>query len=113
MFATLTDGYENASAEWTEATVKQEIKRREKEDDWVFVHIGVGTEGWSAASRMAAGTMSVSNVLRTDAKNIHRSFAKTSSQTISYASAVSNNDQDALYKLKSNFFEGDTDDTKS
>ena len=112
VFATLTDGHENASEEWDAHTIKAEIKRREKEDDWTFVHIGVGTEGWAAANRLAAGTQSAGNVLRTNSANLKRSFAKAGGQTLAYAQASVAGDTAAINELKADFFAGDKDDTK-
>jgi len=112
VFATLTDGHENASEEWDALTIKAEIRRREKEDDWTFVHIGVGTEGWDAAQRLASGTRSVGNVLHTNSANLKRSIGKAGVQTVAYANASMSNDTDAMNKLKGDFFAGDKDDTK-
>lgn len=68
MFVVLTDGNENASMEFNDASVKALIKECEDRDKWTFAYIGMGIEGWNAVQNMAAGTQSASNV-----RNVTRS----------------------------------------
>lgn len=53
IYATYTDGLENASREWTYEMVTN--KKREHEDDWAFLYLGVGHDAYDQASRV--GTM--------------------------------------------------------
>ena len=64
LFVTLTDGNENASREWTSASIKTLIKHKEDADKWTFAYIGVGQEAWAQTEHLAAGTQGATNVLR-------------------------------------------------
>lgn len=44
IFATYTDGLENFSHEWTFETLS--AKKREHEDDWAFLYLGVGHDAY-------------------------------------------------------------------
>lgn len=61
VFATLTDGLENASTEWTLERLRDVIREREKQDKWTFVSMGIGHEAWSGMAMVYTGTMSMSN----------------------------------------------------
>jgi hypothetical protein len=58
VYATYTDGLENASREWTFATLS--AKKKEHEDDWAFLYLGVGHDAYNQAR--SVGTMSVNTV---------------------------------------------------
>lgn len=44
--AVITDGYENASKEWTAEALSSLIKRKE-EDGWKFIYLGANQDAWS------------------------------------------------------------------
>jgi len=44
LFCILTDGYENASKEFTAVKIKEMIKHQEEKYNWIFTYIGVGLE---------------------------------------------------------------------
>lgn len=90
LFVTLTDGLENASSEWNSKTIKDLIKEKEDKDHWTFAHIGVGANGWAATSRLAAGTISSSNVLHIDPKDTVKTYARMADMTRCYMSCTSN-----------------------
>jgi hypothetical protein len=58
VFATYTDGMENASREWTFVTLS--AKKKEHEDDWAFLYLGVGHDAYSQAR--SVGTMNFNTV---------------------------------------------------
>jgi hypothetical protein len=55
LVGTYTDGMENASREWNFATLS--AKKKEHEDEWAFLYLGVGHDAYAQAS--SVGTMSV------------------------------------------------------
>ena len=52
----VTDGYENASREWTNDTIKAVIEAKEKEG-WEFLFIGAGLDAWAASHAFASAAM--------------------------------------------------------
>lgn len=44
-----TDGHENASTEWSKASIAELIRDREKTGAWTFVYLGAGVDAWSQA----------------------------------------------------------------
>lgn len=88
LFVTLTDGEENASSEWTDASVKALIKEKEDKAKWTFAYIGVGLNGFTATQRVAAGTMSASNVMRSSHKGTKRAYSRFAAATALYAHNV-------------------------
>lgn len=107
LFVTQTDGHENASSEWTLGTIQELIKRRETEDGWTFAHIGTGTNGWLAGTRMYHGTQSMNNVLRTSGAKMGRSMNMLANATITYTSSTSS----ATSTIKNLFHAGDKDNS--
>lgn len=90
LFVTLTDGEENSSEEWTQATINSLIKEKESRDNWTFAHIGVGPQGWSAADKIAIGTASLSNVLKIKPKGTRKAFAAFAQASRCYAVSTDN-----------------------
>ena len=74
LFATLTDGQENASREYNLESIQHLIKRQEEESKWTFIYVGVGLGGFAATSKVAAGTIGASNVLKTSNKNTVKAY---------------------------------------
>jgi hypothetical protein len=58
VFATYTDGLENASKDWTFTALS--AKKKEHEDDWAFLYLGVGHDAYGQ-SRMT-GTYAVNTM---------------------------------------------------
>lgn len=68
VFASYTDGLENASKEWNFATLSE--KKKEHENDWAFLYLGVGHDAYAQAR--SVGTMTVNTVSETaDAHGTH------------------------------------------
>lgn len=71
----VTDGYENASHEFTAAKVKELIKRQEDEYNWSFVFLAAGQDAIATGANYGfaqGGTMTF------DTSNIAGTFASTS-----------------------------------
>lgn len=101
LFVTLTDGEENASSEWTQDTVKELIKKRERKDKWTFSYIGVGPDAWAANERLASGTIGASNVLRaTRGKNTKKAYGLMASATVARCNAAGGQSMSSLYHGK-------------
>lgn len=97
LFVTLTDGEENSSSEWTQATIKDLIKEKESKHHWTFSYIGVSPEAWAANQHLAAGTIGASNVLRSTGKNTKRAYARFASATANMVCSVGGQSMSNLY----------------
>ena len=63
IFVITTDGYENASREFTREQVKRMIKHQQEKYSWQFIFIGAGIDAYAEAESIGLGgyhTMSVS-----------------------------------------------------
>ena len=90
LFVTLTDGAENASREWTSATIKALIKEKEDQSHWTFAYIGVGPNGWAASHAIAQGTIGVSNILHSTHAQTKNAYARFAGATAAYAYSTGN-----------------------
>jgi von Willebrand factor type A domain-containing protein len=90
LFVTLTDGQENASREFNKDSIKALIKKMEDENHWTFAYVGVGFDGFSAATVLAMGTQGAGNVLRTSGKNTVKAYGRLAGQTVNYMSCAIN-----------------------
>ena len=52
MFVIITDGYENASVEYSHAALKKLIEQKKKKDDWEFLFIGANIDAVKAAKNI-------------------------------------------------------------
>jgi uncharacterized protein YegL len=48
----MTDGFENASREFSKETIVAEMKQREAAGNWTFVYLGADQDAWSIASNL-------------------------------------------------------------
>lgn len=86
VFVVNTDGYENASHEFTPDQIKKLITARQKKD-WQFVFIGAGIDALSTGTRLgirAASTYSTTN----DSFGYNSSYTALNSATTSYRRGV-------------------------
>lgn len=97
LFVTLTDGEENSSSEWTQATIKDLIKEKEEKEKWTFSYIGVGPEAWKANERLSAGTLGASNVLRATGANTSKAYGLMARATMKVSHSVGGQCVGALY----------------
>lgn len=86
LFMVLTDGYENASKEWTLEGVRKLIKEKEGDDHWTFTYVGIGPDAWAAGRSIYHDTVSIGNVMNfKDKKDISKVMRRAGGQTVSYA----------------------------
>lgn len=52
LFIVVTDGYENASREFTKAYIKELIQQQEKQYNWQFIYLGADQDGFSEGISM-------------------------------------------------------------
>jgi len=84
LFTVYTDGYENASTEWTKERVVKLIKEKE-EKGWAFAYLGVAPDAWGQ-EQLFAGTQMVNNVrYSSGGKGFRASTQYMAGQTIGYA----------------------------
>lgn len=62
VFATYTDGLENASSEWTFEALA--AKKKEHEGDWAFLYLGAGHDAYSQSQHMGTRVVNTSSVGR-------------------------------------------------
>lgn len=92
----LTDGYENASREWSQENVKKLIERKQRED-WTFLFLGAGEDAWQAGFNLGVpkGNTAIFNV-----DNMHNTI-RTVSDTYS---AHTHNTAHAVASSSSSYF---------
>lgn len=56
LIAIITDGYENASQEFTAEKVKKMIEEQTNKYSWVFTYIGANQDAWSVGQNIGIGT---------------------------------------------------------
>ena len=61
IFLIITDGYENASREFTKSNISEMIKRHEEEDEWDFVFIGANMDAISEGGSMGVRAFNSTN----------------------------------------------------
>lgn len=77
LFATYTDGRENASEEWTFDALT--ARKKAHENDWTFIYLGVGHDGYAQSRRI--GTMSVNTVSAAkDSAGVTAAFASAGAE---------------------------------
>ena len=52
IFIIMTDGFENASREYSKDMIVSEIKKREEAGNWTFVYLGADQDAWSIAGQL-------------------------------------------------------------
>jgi len=77
LFAILTDGYENASTEYTQKAINEMIKNQRTKEGWEFLFLGADIDAWSGGSSMGINM----NV------NISKADMKRSLKSVSYYTA--------------------------
>ena len=52
IFVTITDGYENASNEFTEKEIFKMITHQQEKYQWEFIYLGANQDAWAVASKL-------------------------------------------------------------
>ena len=86
IFVIQTDGYENASKEYTQSQIKQMIQHQQEKYNWDFVFLGAGQDAILSASGF--GILSKS-ALTYDKHSSREAFASAANYTSAYRSATS------------------------
>jgi uncharacterized protein YegL len=80
-----TDGFENASREYTAEAVKTEIARLTKQGNWTFVFMGADLDRWEAERAAATMGLPTTQVAHTSKGQTLASFRAASSTTAGWA----------------------------
>lgn len=95
----MTDGYENASREFTRESVKQLISEHEARGNWTFVYMGANQDAFTVGTQMGfagANTLSYAGTHQ----GTQNAFTRAAGATMVYASSGA--------KASTNFFAGDS-----
>lgn len=79
----LTDGYENASSEWTNEMVKKLLTEKEESDNWLVIYLGANQDAFSEG--LAKG-FKLDRTMNYDVKNIDKVFRAATRATMAYNS---------------------------
>lgn len=83
LFIIMTDGYENASHEYSADQIKEMISKK-TEDGWTFVYLGADHDAWGQASSFG---LSLGNTIRYAKGDEDAVFSTLSCQTMSWGNA--------------------------
>lgn len=77
IFLIITDGYENASREFSKSNISEMVKRHEEEDEWDFVFVGANIDSFSEGGGMGVRACNTSNYVADSlgTKNLYRSLS--------------------------------------
>ena len=79
----LTDGQENASQEYTAASVKRLLEEKQKEEKWLVLYLGANQDAFAEGNKF--GTVA-GNTMTYDVDNMKDTFLSASAATLRYAS---------------------------
>jgi len=99
----LTDGYENASREFTADQVREMIEGHE---DWAFNFVGAGIDAWDVSSSIG---IHIGSASYTDPVDIGVAMAAIGGMSAGYAAAT----REEQVSLRENFYRGKKDIGKS
>ncbi|NLB60942.1 MAG: VWA domain-containing protein [Clostridiales bacterium] len=83
MFVIITDGYENASREYSSAKVKQLIERQKTEHNWEFIFLGANIDAVETASHFGISADRAQNY-HADSEGVKKNFTVLSEAVSSY-----------------------------
>jgi uncharacterized protein YegL len=95
VFAAITDGLENASREFSKATIKQMIERQSDVYKWQFIYLGANQDAFIEAAKLGVNLQNSANFTP---DNVKVAYASASSNVRSYrrsgkAESLSFNDE--------------------
>ncbi len=79
VFVIVTDGYENASSEFTRAQIREMIERQQKEYSWQFTFLGANQDAFAEAGSLGINPAGVGQYVASNA--VHAFAAATSNVT--------------------------------
>lgn len=80
----MTDGHENASAEWDKEKLHALIQEKEALGNWSFVFLGANQNAWDEASKFGAGTTVTANSQSYSTHATATTFAAVADATTQY-----------------------------
>lgn len=96
----LTDGYENASVEWTKPALQSYIRGKEATDKWTFVFLGAGVDAWSGAQGLGISTVGTTFSYSGAPGATADTVAVASASTSQYLSSTKTSDPEFMSKKK-------------
>jgi len=88
IFVINTDGYENASKEFTKKQIKADITERQANHDWQFVFIGAGIDAFAEAGGLGIKAYSTLGTASTP-DGIKSGYYNLTNSTVNYANNTS------------------------
>ena len=77
IFITFTDGYENASSEYTRESIFQLVQHKQDDEGWTFVYMGANQDAYAAGRQSGFEVDSISN-FRANARGTALAFSDLS-----------------------------------
>lgn len=78
----LTDGFENASREFTRAAILKSLTRKQEQDGWLVVYLGANQDAWEVGQKFGSSSP---NTMSFDARNVSVVMASAADATNRYA----------------------------
>ena len=103
LFVIITDGYENASKEYTFEQVKEKIKHQEEKYSWKFIYFGVDITDRSQANKLGLGTQGYMS-----RKDLSNSYSIVGSAATCYRTA--SGDSTAKFAVMDSWIESSIND---
>jgi uncharacterized protein YegL len=85
ILAVMTDGYENASREYTKESVRALLDRKQKEEGWLVLYLGAGHDAWAQAGALG---LHAGNVASFDKSSVAAGMAAVGTRARRYAMAA-------------------------
>jgi uncharacterized protein YegL len=79
----MTDGFENASKEFTKEMIIGKIERREKRGNWTFVYMGADQDAWAVASSLGFAQGNVLSYASADTGTVMHNLASSTTSASS------------------------------
>jgi len=99
MFVIITDGYENASREFTKEKVKEMVEHQSNVYNWEFIFLGANIDAIDAAGQIGIVKSRVSNYVA-DAEGTNKNFEDMNEILYSYRMSKSKESSDELIRKK-------------
>lgn len=93
VFVVMTDGYENASREWSPEQIRKLVEKTKQDKDWEVVFLGADVDAFAASDRLGINrgstvTLDKSNVgLAMHATAMHTQAFAASGESMTYSAA--------------------------
>lgn len=90
LFVTVTDGYENASREWTREKVFDLVNKKQSQDGWDFLYLGANQDAYAVGAGVGINATAAANYAATPAgtKALWGAMNESTAQYRAHASSV-------------------------